>query len=238
MSQGQAYRHLHLLDSAGKDVAWPFLVLDEELWDPTGQRFTLFFDPGRIKRDLKPREELGPALIAGQRYTFVVDRGWEDAQGSPLKEGFRKAFEVVPPDAQQPDPEKWNLRVPTAPGTEALDVTFTESLDHALLHRMLWIVDAKGERVPGKITVTDEETRWHFTPDKPWTAGRYRLMIDTALEDLAGNSVAHPFEVDVFRPIQRQVQAETVEREIAYSGSSCVASNASSAQPVVDSRCA
>ena len=35
-------------------------------------------------------------------------------------------------------------------------------------------------------------------------------MVDTALEDLVGNSIASPFEVDVFRPVTRRDEAETV----------------------------
>jgi len=31
---------------------------------------------------LQPREELGPALIEGKRYTLVIDKAWEDANGS------------------------------------------------------------------------------------------------------------------------------------------------------------
>ena len=50
MSQGDCYRHIKLLDARGKAVDLPFLELDQELWDPTGTRFTLFFDPWRIKR--------------------------------------------------------------------------------------------------------------------------------------------------------------------------------------------
>jgi hypothetical protein len=35
-------------------------------------------------------------------------------------------------------------------------------------------------------------------------------MVDTALEDLAGNSVASPFEVDVFRQVQKKIEVKVV----------------------------
>ena len=92
-----------------------------------------------------------------------------------------------------------------------LTVAFPEPLDHALIHRLLWVTDAKGQKVAGTVKVTDEETRWHFTAGRPWQAGRYRLVADTTLEDLAGNKIGRPFEVDVFRPIQQKVEAKTVE---------------------------
>jgi hypothetical protein len=60
MSRGEAYSHIRLLNAAGRAVADPFLELNEELWSGDGRRFTLLFDPGRIKRGLKPREEVGP----------------------------------------------------------------------------------------------------------------------------------------------------------------------------------
>ena len=43
-------------------------------------RFTLLFDPGRIKRGLKPAQRrVGPVLEEGKSYTLVIDRGWTDA---------------------------------------------------------------------------------------------------------------------------------------------------------------
>ena len=57
----------------------PFLELDEELWSPDGDSLHLVFDPGRIKRGLKPREEVGPVLEAGKSYSLVIDREWVDA---------------------------------------------------------------------------------------------------------------------------------------------------------------
>jgi hypothetical protein len=36
-------------------------------------------------------------------------------------------------------------------------------------------------------------------------------VADTRLEDLAGNSIAKPFEVDVFHPVQREIKTETVK---------------------------
>ena len=42
-------------------------------------------------------------------------------------------------------------------------------------------------------------------------AGGYHLVAETTLEDLAGNSIGRPFEVDVFRPIQREVKVQHVQ---------------------------
>jgi hypothetical protein len=212
MSRGEAYRRVRLLDEAGQPVELPFLELDQELWDPAAKRFTLFFDPGRIKRGLKPREEFGPVLVEGKRYTLVIDRQWPDAAGNPLRETYRKRFRVLAPDDRPPDPKSWKLKPPAAGGTEPLIVRLGEPLDRALLERLLFITDPEGRRLAGAIRVTQKETRWLFSPKRPWRAGRYELVVDTTLEDLAGNSVGRPFEVDLFRPIGRFVEQSTVTR--------------------------
>ncbi len=210
MSRGEAYRRIHLLDAAGRKVEHPFLELGEELWDDSARRFTLLFDPGRIKRGLKPREDTGPALEAGKSYTLVIDQEWPDAKSVPLVSVFRKAFHVVAPDCLQPDPAQWLVEPPLAATRDALSVTFPEPLDHALLERVLAVTDSAGNRVRGTVTIEREETRWRFWPHDAWQAGAYRLGVDTVLEDRAGNSIGRPFEVDVFRPIERQIASETV----------------------------
>jgi hypothetical protein len=211
MGQGNSYRHIRLFTASGKEVVSPWLELGEELWSPDGKRFTLFIDPGRIKHGLKPREDLGPVLEAGKTYTLVIDRAWTDANGNPLKETYRKTFQAVAAEEKPIDEKTWKVHTPPPGATEPLIVTFPRPLDHAMLHRVLWVTDAKGEKVPGTVKVTDEETRWQFTPERPWRPGAYRLVADVTLEDLAGNQVGQPFEVDVFKPIQRERQLKTVE---------------------------
>jgi hypothetical protein len=90
-------------------------------------------------------------------------------------------------------------------------MTSPKSLDHALLHRMLWVTDDRGRKVPGTVAVTKQETCWHFTPASAWTVGRYHLVAETRLEDLAGNSIARPFEVDERSAVQHTNNAKTVQ---------------------------
>jgi hypothetical protein len=211
MSRGEAYQRIRLLNEAGKPIERAFLELGEELWDPQGRRFTLFIDPGRIKKGLKPREDLGPVLEAGKSYTLVIDRDWPDAGDNPLKVTYRKSFRAVAAVEEGIDPKAWKIVPPAAGTTEALTVHFPRPLDHALAQRCLWVADAAGRKVPGTVEVSEQETRWGLTPEKPWPAGEYHLVADTTLEDLAGNRVGQAFEVDVFRPVQREVKTETVK---------------------------
>jgi hypothetical protein len=210
MSRGEAYQHVRLLDADGQPVADPFLELGEELWDPAMQRFTLLFDPGRIKRGLKPREEVGPVLEEGKRYTLVVDRQWPSAAGQPLEADARKEFEVLPPDDAPLDYASWKIEPPKAGTSDPLVVHFGEPLDQAMLERVVRVVDAAGQPVSGAVAIAEQETQWRFTPQMPWVAGDYRLVADTTLEDLAGNSIGRAFDVDVFAPVEKQITTETV----------------------------
>jgi len=208
MSRGEAYRRIRLLDAKGMPVDSPFLELDEELWSNDGKRFTLLFDPGRIKRGLRPREEAGPILEAGKSYSLVIDRDWPDAMGTPLKAEFRRSFQVGRPDDSSPDPKAWKVDPPRADTQYPLLVGFPEPLDRALLDRLIAVRASTGEDVTGRISVAGGETIWRFTPTHPWRAGDYLLVIGTELEDVAGNSVARPFEVDLAGPISQRVATE------------------------------
>jgi hypothetical protein len=196
MSRGEAYQHIHLLDDKGQPVAGAFLELEEELWNPQMTRFTLFFDPGRMKHGLVSQMQLGPALMAGKTYTLTIDAAWHDSEGRPLVQSVTKTFRATAAERRQPDPSRWRIMPPSSKSIDPFLIDFDEPLDEALLQRVLSVHDANGRPVPGRITLSDHERRWSFTPDSTWRAGHYTLSIETILEDLAGNSIGRPFEVD------------------------------------------
>ena len=148
MSRGHIYDHIHLRDEKEKDIELPFLEIDEELWDPEMKRLTLFIDPGRIKRGVRPLEEIGPALVQGHRFTLVIDAAWLDATGRPLAQNYRHSFQVDPPARQPINPREWKLAEP-ASVESPLEVTFPEPMDHALALRLLRVVSDDGRIVEG-----------------------------------------------------------------------------------------
>ncbi len=201
MGRGEAYRHLELVDGEGKALDHPFLELGEELWDPTHTRLTVLLDPGRIKRGLRPREELGPIFEVGRSYTLKVDSAWRDAGGQPLAAPSLKTFRAGPADELSPDPRTWKISPPKASTTGPLVVRFDDRLDRATVASGLALVDATGAEVLGTAEAALDGASWRFTPDRPWLGGTYDLVVNTDLEDLCGNSVRRPFEVDVQRDI-------------------------------------
>lgn len=200
MRRGEAYEHVRLIEAGQGPVEDAILEVRPELWDPEARRLTLLLQPGRIKRGLVPREELGPPLRAGRRYVLEIAPGWRDARGAPLVEGYARAFRATAPDDTPPDPTAWVLAAPAPHTVDPLSVTLDEALDHALLERVVTVVDPRGEPVVGVAVVAGEERRWIFTPASPWALGTHELRVDSVLEDRAGNGVGRPFETSGEEP--------------------------------------
>jgi len=211
MSRGKIYEHIHLRDDLGKEIELPFLEIDEELWDPAMTRLTLFIDPGRIKRGVLPLEEIGPALEAGKSYSLIINSDWKDGAGNPLQAAFEKRFRVVEPDRGPPDPGGWQIQAPQAGTRAALQIVFPESMDHALAQRVIHIVTNSGKEVSGDVTLEDQERRWVFVPSNAWHSGTYQVLVPTTVEDLAGNNIGKPFEVDLFEGVHRRLTTPTVK---------------------------
>jgi hypothetical protein len=197
MSSGHAYDFVKLHAEGDSLVEEPFFTAGGmvELWDPDHVRLTILFDPGRIKRDLRPHEEMGLPLRAGKRYRLVIDSTWRDAAGRPLVRSFTKQFRVGPQDRAVIRTAAWRITPPRAGTTDSLVVTFPEPLDRALLARLVSVHDSAGASIDGVAVVTERETRWAFAPSRTWEHGVYALHVDTELEDLAGNNLKKLFDV-------------------------------------------
>jgi len=200
MRKGFAQKHIKLYrlpDNYLEEEA--FLITHEELWDPDRKRLTLFFDPGRIKRGVRPNQQLGLPLVEGRRYRLQIDSSWLDAKGLPLVKGKIKEFQVLSVDRKAPDPHQWEVKAPQH-ASDMLVIDFHEPMDYGLLHSALQVVDQNGQQVSGSITLSVREERWHFKPNKSWIPGTYTIVIDSWLEDLAGNNLNRKFDVDLNDP--------------------------------------
>jgi hypothetical protein len=209
MSRGEVPARIHFLDSRGNELKG-VLLPGQELWDPTNQRLTMTFDPGRIKRGLESNSKMGPPIAEGERYSLVVDRAWPDAQGLPLAADYRKDFRGGPALRMPPDPKQWHLTIPRAGTSAPLVIEFGRSMNYPLLQRMLQVAGPKG-RTAGTIAVNRNETEWQFTPRVPWPAGAHRLLVDADLEDVSGNRINQPFDIDVFETVSEHLTTRTVD---------------------------
>jgi hypothetical protein len=192
---GQDY--IRLVDGEGKDIVDALLPLDTDLWNGDRTRFTILFDPGRVKRGILPNRRMGRPLRPGGTFSVLVARDWPDAHGQPLSDAFKKTYRVGPPREVGLSTRSWQLTAPPHNTRDALRVTFPFPLDRGLLQRALTIlhVDATGERtIAGDVIVEAGETGWRFVPAEPWSTGDYVISVLPALEDPSGNRIGLAFE--------------------------------------------
>ena len=201
MSRQSGVEHIRLLDDAGKEVRNAFLPLEGDFWNPAHTRYTVFFDPGRVKRGILPNEEMGRPLRAGRTYTLVVDSTWRDARGRPLVGAFRQKLVAGAAVLAPITLAEWKVTAPKAGTRDSLIVVFPRALDRGLIDRAIGIETDKGARVEGQASVMNGERRWAFVPASPWDGSSYRIVALSILEDVAGNQINHPFEVDLFERV-------------------------------------
>jgi hypothetical protein len=191
----EIFEQVSLVDDRGVAVAEPWRPT--ELWTADARRLTLWIHPGRVKRGVNLREEIGPVLEPNREYTLVISNRMLSAAGQPLKRNYEKRFRVAEEDHRRPLPAEWTLRVPRAESTEPLLVEFPEPLDRYLMERYLQLVDDQGRPVMGQAVIGRDERSWLFQPETLWRAANYRLVVDENLEDLAGNTPARVFDTDL-----------------------------------------
>ena len=201
MSEGWAAQAIKVCDAdTGEPLEGVFLPPEPELWDRERRRLTLLLDPGRIKRGLAPNRELGYPLAEGMRVRVIVDAEFRDAKGQPLQAGAERRYRIGPALRSRIDPHEWRLTAPPAGSQAPLVVDFDRPLDNALLQNSLWVSDRAGNPISGEGESDAQDWSWWFTPSVPWREGEYRLVIETRLEDVAGNTPVRVFDRDVSIP--------------------------------------
>lgn len=210
MQEGKSAEHIVLVKE--KDtLKHVFLDLNQELWNQDRTILTVWFDPGRIKRDLVPNQTMGPPLLAHTSYELIIKSGWRDENGVEMVKSFQKNFVTGLRDSISPDPAKWSMSRPKAGTQDTLKIRLHESLDYMLLYDAMYIVDKNGKKIRGLITVAPGETTWSFYPYDNWQRGIYSLSIEARLEDLAGNNLNRLFDTDLMKP-QKKNQLEIYTR--------------------------
>lgn len=196
MREGFAYQHVSMINEAGDTLVRPFLELTPELWDPHSQRLTLWFDPGRLKRDLIPNQDLGTPLEAGETYELLISSSWKDIEGKEIQDNYSHTFYVAEADRQKPSIDTWKLVSPIYKRKEPLKIHFGEAMDQALSTASLSVWKGR-QAISGEIQLLEEESTWSFIPNQPWEAGNYQVEIEARLEDLAGNNLNRLFDRDI-----------------------------------------
>lgn len=201
MQRGQVYDHVKIVEiKSGRTIELPFLELEQELWSRDGKRLTLLFDPGRIKRGLKPREEMGPIFEVGNDYKFIISKDWADANGTSLREGFEKKMTIGPNDASTPALKDWKIVVPKSETLDPLIINFDQTLDSSIAKRSIQVFKSDQRLEFKKVALIQNELGLRLLPDAFWKNGKYEIRIASDLEDLCGNRIGRLFDVDLKNP--------------------------------------
>lgn len=192
MARGDIFQYFSLIENeSGNAVPDPFREI--ELWNENARRLTLWFHPGRQKPGVNLNIDIGPILEEGKNYTLILSGKWQRETGQILGKDVKKSFRAGPVDNTQPDPQKWQYSIPAAGSSTALSITFPAPLDYALIPRTIQISSNHNS----KIGSSHDGQSIQFIPASPWKAGQIKITISPILEDLAGNSIARPFNLDL-----------------------------------------
>lgn len=183
-----AFNYIKLIDATGNVDDAAFMQFKQELWSEDRKRLTLLMGPGRIKRDVSTNLRLGPALRKDQQYTLLVEAGWTAANGDQPLARYEKSFRVTDALRQLPAVNLWEITAPALGGNSALTIRFDRPFDHQLLQTDIKLVTESGLNIPGSIEIGNHETEWNFKPDDNWADERIHIVVDSELEDVAGNN--------------------------------------------------
>ncbi|GGF29080.1 hypothetical protein [Subtercola lobariae] len=189
MADGEAARHIRLLDAHGRELPGALYDLPPELWDRSRHRLTLLLEPGRIKRGLQPNLQAGAPLVEGDRFTLVVDPELRDATGAELAAGAFRSYRVAAPLRSRVDPAEWAVTWPTA-DHPALTVRFGRALDRALVEWCLRVLGADGHPVPGRSSLATNAAEWMFVPAPPDAAAVALASAPTPADESAASTTA------------------------------------------------
>ena len=193
MGTRPAEDYITLFDAQQKEIEGALLPLDTDLWDGDRRRFTILFDPGRVKRGILPNRAMGRPLRAGSSFTIVISPEWPDAQGQPLASEFRKTYRIGPAIERALSSASWKITPPASGSRDPLRIVFPSALDRGLAQRAFTVL--RGDReVAGEVRIDESETEWAFVPRDAWQPGDYVISVLPALEDPSGNRLDRPFE--------------------------------------------
>ncbi|MGO4380935.1 hypothetical protein [Pseudoduganella sp. RAF53_2] len=183
--EGPVLPRLALMHADGAAIQEPFL--EQELWSPDGRILTVLLHPGRVKSGLNAHDELGPILAEQDDVVLTLD-------GAPVRQWHVGAAKTDGPAASA-----WKLSAVHRASRQVLVVTLDGPIDGRDAG-YLAIVDGHGRRVEGRAGLQQGESVWTFTPQKPWRAGKYQLVVRGTLEDAAGNRLNGHFETSADMP--------------------------------------
>ncbi len=191
MQAGEVIQYIRLIKNETDTLSEVFMDLSNELWNADRTQLTLWLNPGRIKRGLQPHDQLGPPLEPQNHYQLLILGEWRDMHGKKLNQIHEKSFYTSGRDTLSPDLDHM---VCIVLNSQEIEVLFPEPLDHELLYHTFAVVDAQDDNLVEHAEPNEEGTSLRLKIKAPNLTKRYRLKLESRLEDLAGNNMNRLFD--------------------------------------------
>jgi hypothetical protein len=196
-----------LVGPDGSEIKNAFMDFGQELWSPDGKRLTVFFDPGKIKRDVEAEGDAVSPLKEGKSYQIKLA-------------DYAHSFQVSPPVRERLNPKIWKVIEPSSSSSQ-LEIKFDRVMDAALLLDQIEVVETKsGARVSTTKKILTGGTGLIFLPRFKWRIGQYAVVASSILEDVSGNRMGESLDHTLgenadekFREVQRFVIATGITKK-------------------------
>jgi hypothetical protein len=103
---------------------------------------------------------------------------------------------AIDSDHRQPQIDEWKMEFPKIGSLDPLIIRFGESLENAIAMRGMQLY-FQGAAMEGEFSLREQESECAFQPVNAWRIGVFELRVSSTMEDLAGNSLRKPFEIEM-----------------------------------------
>ncbi len=195
INEVHVYDYIRFINSQGDTLSRTILSLENALVSEDGKLLTVWIEPGRQKRDLIPNKQLGPVFEKDAMYQLIVQKDIKDRQGVSMQKDFTHSFQITNADRIQPNISSFKILPPEH--NNNLVIYFEEPMDYGSTINNFKIINSEKKEIHGEWQLTNNESTLIFTPKYSWKKGVYQVLIDSSLEDLAGNNLNRLFDSEV-----------------------------------------
>jgi hypothetical protein len=197
------YANVELSDENGENIERAFLKEIPELWNEDHTQLTIWIEPGRIKRGLGPNMELGPVLKKKNRYSLFISRRFRDENGIELDQNYTKNFVVGAADREKLNINEILFNYYTYDEFDYISVKFEEPVDFASSISNLKVTDSNKQVIAGDWQLTERDKEAIFRPHHKLEVGHYEVLLNSVIEDLAGNNFNRNFDQEISKNIEK-----------------------------------
>ena len=170
-----------LVGPDGSEIKDAFMNFGQELWSPDGKRLTVFFDPGKIKRNVEAQGDTASPLKEGKSYQIKLAN-------------YVHSFQAGPPVRERLNPRLWKVVEPSS-HCGWLEIRFDRLMDAALLLDQIEVIEAdSGIRISTTKQIQGGGAGLILRPKVKWRVGRYAIVASPILEDVSGNRIGESLD--------------------------------------------